>query len=173
LAQRAGGVLSQSATRVHSAAAQAPNSSYFSNTCAKYSRYRRWANARGVRIFFAFFKCSLLHSRSSYEFVVFLEHVCKVHALEHRIRRISRTRVQGAAAGSPNSSYFSNTCATCRRSSYEFVVFLEHVCKESPLEIRIRCISRTRAQSAASQQARHIEVLDFRNSGLGSRSFNT
>ena len=55
----------------------------------------------------------------------------------------------------------------------ECVVFLEHVCKESPLEIRIRCISRTRVQSAASQQARHIEVLDFRNSGLGSRSFNT
>ena len=28
-----------------------------------------------------------------------------------------------------NSSYFSNTCAKCSRSSSEFVVFLEHVCK--------------------------------------------
>ena len=55
----------------------------------------------------------------------------------------------------------------------ECVVFLEHVCKVQPLDLRIRRISRTRVQSAASQQARQIEVVDFRNSGLGSRSFNT
>ena len=137
-----------SRTRVQSAAVRAPNSQYSSNTCAK---------------------CS----RSSSEFVVFLEHVCEVQPPDLRIRRISRTRVQSAAAGSLNSLYFANTFAKCSRWMSEFVVFFEHVCKVQPLDLRIRCISRTRVQSAASQQARQIEVVDFRNSGLGSRSFNT
>ena len=43
-------------------------------------------------------------------------------------------------AGAPNSSYFSNTCAKCSRSSSEFVVFREHVCKVLPFEFRIRSI---------------------------------
>jgi hypothetical protein len=124
------------------------NQSYSSDTCAKYAP-------------------------SGCEFVIFAEHVCKVQPLELRIRCILRTRAQRAATGAPNSSYFSNTCAKCRRLSSEFVVFFEHVCKVLSFELRICCIPRTRAQSAASQQARQIEVLDFRNSGLGSRSFNT
>ena len=32
----------------------------------------------------------------------------------------------------------------------ECVVFLEHVCKVQPLDLRIRCISRTRVQSAVA-----------------------
>ena len=66
--------------------------------------------------------------QSAAEFVVFLDHVCKMQPLELRIRRISRPRVQNAA---------------------EFVVFLEHVCKVLPFDIRIARISRARAHSAA------------------------
>ena len=54
--------------------------------------------------------------------------------LELRIRRIARTRVQSTADESPNSLYFANTCAKCSRLSFEFVVFLEHVCKVLPFE---------------------------------------
>ena len=135
-------------TCVQSAIVRVPNSSYSSNTCAKYSC---WISG----------------------FVVFFEHVCKVQPLDLRIRRIPRTRVPSTAAGFPDSSYSSNTCAKCSRWISEFVVFLKHVCKVQPLDLRIRRISRTRVQSAASQQARQIEVVDFRNSGLGSRLFNT
>jgi hypothetical protein len=66
-----------------------------------------------------------------------------------KIRHICRTRVQSAAARASNSSYYSNTCAKCSHWSAEFVVFLEHVGKVQPLELRIRRILRTRVQSAA------------------------
>ena len=49
-----------------------------------------------------------------------------------------------------NLSYFSNTCAKCCRSISELLVFLEHVCKVLPFDIRICGISRTRVQNAAA-----------------------
>jgi hypothetical protein len=63
-----------SRTRVQSAAVRAPNSSYFPNTCAKYSHW-------------------------IYEFVVFTEHVCKVQPASKPDRSrfwTSGTRVWGA-----------------------------------------------------------------------------
>ena len=59
-----------------------------------------------------------------------------------------------------NLTYFSNKYAKYALPGCEFVIFLEHVCK---MQL---------ASQLASQQARQIEVLDIRNSGLGSRSFN-
>ena len=91
----------------------------------------------------------LLHNRPISEFAIFLEHVCKVQPLELRIHRIPRTRVQSAAVRAPNLWYSSNTCAKCCRLSSEFIVFLEHVCKVLPFELRICGILRTRVQSAA------------------------
>ena len=67
MAQRAGGVLSQSAKSL----GRATKSPYFSNTCAKYGP-------------------------PGCEFFVFLEHVCKVRASWLRNCSISRTRVQSA-----------------------------------------------------------------------------
>jgi hypothetical protein len=80
----------------------------------------------------------------------FLEHVCNVQPLELRIHRITRTRVQSAAVRAPNLWYSSNTCAKCCRSSSEFIVFFEHVCKVLPFELQIRCIIRTRLQNIAA-----------------------
>ena len=84
-----------------------------------------------------------------YEFVVSFEHVCKIQPFELRIRSIHRTRVQRAAVRVPNWRYSSNTGVKCCRSSSEFIVFHEHVCKVLPFEIRICCILRPRVQSAA------------------------
>ena len=98
----------------------------------------------GFALFLEYVWCS----RSSSEFVVLFEHVSEMQPFQLRIRRISRTRVQRAAARAPNSSYFSSTCAKCSHWSAEFVVFLEYVCKVQPLELRIHRISRTRVQSA-------------------------
>ena len=82
----------------------------------------------GFALFLEYVWCS----RSSSEFVVLFEHVSEMQPFQLRIRRISRTRVQRAAARAPNSSYFSNTCAKCCGLSSGFVVFLEHVCKVQP-----------------------------------------
>ena len=119
------------------------------------------------------------------EFCVYLEHVCELCASRLPFCSISRTRVQ---SGFEFVVFLEHVCEVrsswfgfalfleyvwCSRSSSEFVVFLEHVCKVQPLDLIIRRISRTRVQNAASQQAKQIEVPDFRNSGLESRSFNT
>ena len=65
-----------------------------------------------------------------------------------RISRISRTRVQSTRPLAANSSYFSNTCANYAPPGCKSVVFLEHVCKVRAPWLRIRHISRTRAQQS-------------------------
>ena len=99
--------LLRSRTRAQTAAIRVTNLAPFSNTCAK-------CGAPGG------------------ELGSVLEHVCKVLPFELQIRRILQPRVQSAAAGSPNSSYFKNTCAKCSRRISEFVVFPEHVRKAQP-----------------------------------------
>lgn len=48
--------------------------------------------------------------RSSFDFALSFEHVCKVLTFELRIRRIRWIYVQSAAVWAPNPWYFLNTC---------------------------------------------------------------
>ena len=92
----------------------------------------------------------MLYSRSISEFVVFLEHVCKVQLFEFRVHCIPRTRVQSAAVRAPDLWCSLNTCAKCCRSRSEFIVLFEHVCKVLRFKLRIRRILRIRVQNTAA-----------------------
>ena len=95
-------------------------------------------------------------------FVLFLEHVfrlalnssCFSNTCAKYVRPglnlLYFSRTDQIAGRAPNLSYFSNTYAKCSRLMYELIVFLEHVCKTWPLELRIHRISRTRVRSTAA-----------------------
>ena len=126
-----------SQTSVQSTAARFANSSYFSNTCAKCSRW--------ISEFIVFREHVWKVQQPDVEFVVFFEHMRKVQPASKPDRStfwIAGTLVWGAVCLIHNcNSQNATFCAKCSRLMSELIVFLEHVCKARPLELRIHRIS--------------------------------